>query len=80
MGGGHPENCSLTSQLLEKSNRRMIHQNDQFLRNGRIKNKKCAKIMIFSRCFHGLGHRIQVRWYRKIVLFLHNSASTLCYP
>ena len=37
------------------------------------------KNMIFSRCFHGLGHRIQVRKYRKMMFFLHNFASTWWY-
>ena len=54
----------------------MIH----FSRNGRIKIKHDAKTLIFSRCFHGLGHRMQVRLYRKMMIFLHNSASTWCYP
>ena len=50
----------------------MIH----FLRNGRMKNKNDAKF--FRRCFDELGHRIQVRWYRKMKFFLHNFASPLC--
>ena len=31
-----------------------------------------------SRCFHGLGQRIQVRLYRKMMFFKHNFASAFC--
>ena len=40
------------------------------------KNKNDANS--FCGCFHGLGHRIRVRLYRKWMFFLHNSASALC--